>query len=304
MELNETELGIINRAFEKMPFPDDPKTIDLLREKIKTGIGLLFDNNGESAENLRLDTEANEYAANLPIEQELFDKDGNAAKIASKESAAEVLKVCSALEKYRQDFFKTPKTIPTHDEIRSTLDDFRLAWQYLTPENKKKMEGLAETVGYDLPENLSKRIVLRRKNNYDSLQEMAKVLKKDKNNLILKNKLTTQSGMYVANFFDDAQKIMSPKDLVDLCDMAFNATKMIAHKVGFENSRYVGSYAYFNTRAKILEVKRDAYRALGDQNAADLAGFAAFKCHEDADRVLSHGHQIFEKSANAQTYLK
>ena len=49
MELNETELGIINRAFERMPFPDDQTAIDLLREKLKTGVDSLFDADGESA---------------------------------------------------------------------------------------------------------------------------------------------------------------------------------------------------------------------------------------------------------------
>ena len=47
MELNEKELGIINRAFEKMPFPDDQVAIDLLREKLRTGVDSLFDYNGQ-----------------------------------------------------------------------------------------------------------------------------------------------------------------------------------------------------------------------------------------------------------------
>jgi len=301
MELNETELAIINRAFEKMPFPDDQETIDMLREKLETGIDSLFDNNGESAENLRLDTEAKEYADKVPTDQELFDKEGNPAETISRESAREVYKVCSSMEKYRRDFFKTPKIEPTDDEIRGTLEDFRLVWQYLTPENKKKMEKLAGVIGYNLPENASKRIASRRRKDYDELQEMAKTLKKDKNNLIIKNKLTTQSRYYVAGFFRDAERLQDPNDVVELGNMALKANSLI--QTNEYNKPYSRTAEYYDTKVRILGHILDGYNAMGDHQNANKTTLDISRFKMAADRAMDYGYrQNFEKSPDSYNF--
>lgn len=289
MELNETELAIINRAFEKMPFPDDQETIDMLREKLKTGIDSLFDNNGESAENNCLDVEAKEYADKVPTEAELFDEEGNPAQIISRESAREVYKVCSSMENYRKDFFKTPKTEPSDDEIRKTLADFRLVWQYLTPENKEKMKNLAEAIGYNLPENVSKRIAARRRKDYGELQEMAKILKKDKNNFIIKNKLTTQSRYYVAGFFRDVERLKDPGDVVELANMALKANSLI--QTNGYNRPYSRTAEYYETKAKILGHVLNGYNAMGDYQNAHKTIQDISKFKDAADRANVKGKQ-------------
>ena len=150
MELNKEELDIINRAFERMPFFDDEErlqeTIDLLREKFKTGMDALFDTKGNSAENMRLDLEAKEYADKIPSEPELFDKDGNPIQTASRESAREVWKVCSSFERYRKVFSQSTKF--DNDTAETILADFRVAWHYLTPENKKRMRAVIQRVSH------------------------------------------------------------------------------------------------------------------------------------------------------------
>ena len=289
MELNETELAIINRAFEKMPFPDNQETIDFLREKLKTGVDSLFDNNGESAENMRLDIEAKEYADKVPAEPELFDKEGNPVQTISRESAREVFKVCSSLEKYRKDFFKTPKIEPTDDEIRATLADFRVVWGYLTPDNKKKMEKLAGVIGYNLPENASKRIAARRRKDYDELQEMAKTLKKDKNNLIIKNKLTTESRYYVAGFFRDAECLQDPNDVVELGNMALKANSLI--QTNEYNKPYSRTAEYYDTKVRILGHILDGYNAMGDHQNANKTTLDISRFKMAADRANIKGKQ-------------
>ena len=221
---------------------------------------------------------AKEYADKAPSEQELFDKDGEPAQIVSRDNAREVWKVCSALEKYRQDFFKIPQTTPTEDGVRATLADFRLTWQYLTPENKKRMEALAEIIGYELPENMEKRIVEKRKAAFISLQNLGKDFKKKKKGLpktnasekseqeremaIIKNKLTTDSRFYVRGFFRDMSYVKTPQNIVILGDMALQVNSLIQNNEF--NRPYVRSAEYYNVKADILTYMRDAYKAMGD----------------------------------------
>lgn len=301
MELNQEELAIINRAFEKMPFPDDQETIDLLREKIKTGVASLFDANGESADNLILNKEASDYADKIPSEPELFDKDGNPVQTATRESAHEVYKVCSAFENYRKDFFATPKKEKTDKEIEATLADFRNAWQYLTPENKKKMEALADVIGYSLPDNTSKRIADRRRHDFSTLQEMGKTLKKDKNNIALKNKLTTLSRNYVAGYFRDVEKLTKPQDIADLGNMALKANSLIQTNV--YNRPYVRTVEYYQTKSKILTHVKNAYQAMGDFKKVNQANLDIAKFNMAAERAQDYGYrQNFENSPDSYNF--
>ena len=198
-----------------------------------------------------------------------LDKEGNPAQVVSRESAHEVWKVCSALEKYRQDFFKTPKETPTNDQTRETLADFRLALQYLTPENKKKMEALDEIVGYNLPENVSLRIAQHRERDYDSLQEMAKALKKDKKNSILKNALTEKSRRYVEGFFRDIPLIVNPEHVVKLGDMALKVNSLIPMTP--YGAQYKKTKLYRKKNIEILSWIQKGYLAIGSETALDKA---------------------------------
>ena len=220
---------------------------------------------------------------------------------ATRESAHEVYKVCSAFENYRKDFFATPKKEKTDKEIEATLADFRNAWQYLTPENKKKMEALADVIGYSLPDNTSKRIANRRRHDFSTLQEMGKTLKKDKNNIALKNKLTTLSRNYVDGFFRDVEKLTEPQDIADLGNMALKANSLIQTNV--YNRPYVRTVEYYQTKAKILTYVKNAYQTMGDFKKVNQANLDITKFNMAAERAMDYGYrQNFENSSDSYNF--
>lgn len=271
MQLGPEELNIINQTFAALPFAEDASALrNLQDEKNNRDFPAMFDVDGKTKDEAKIDTAALEYAKRVSdtASPELFDEAGEPnLNTVSKEHAAKVVEICSFFEQYRQDFFNNDKSQNITAKQRGWVKGFENALPFLNDKNKSRAENLIKNISANLPESISKTIVNAYRYDYKMMQVVAKELKKDKSNKILKNKMNTYAKIFVGSFFKNIGKVKEPEDIIAYSEMAVNANAMIQ-----ENDfgrRYSRTTQYYETKSKILQYKCDAYRELGDFKKAN-----------------------------------
>ncbi len=296
IELNTEEKNIIKNAFDLLPNPDNYHDLAKLKQRSQTGMDQLFDDNGNNAEESSLCFAANHYLESITTNQSpvLFDDKGEAMPAPRINEAKEVVRVCLVLEDYKNYLVSSLNQDKTDEQKRSMIQELRSVEPYLDDEDKRKFNNVIKRIGLNLPEIISEYVVNRRNNDYCTLQEMAKALKKDKDNAILKNKLTTSSRSFVFSYFEDVKKIVSPVHIAELGEKALKANSLIKSNPYDEAKKYTGTALYYDTQSRIHEVMLEAYRKTNNTAGINSSCVLKKRAEENAERARSYGYKAAE----------